>query len=55
MAFISLVSLCNFHHTNESYKHVFYVLITLSVTHLLSNIIIHSKYFPDSDWLKAHV
>ena len=21
----------------------------------LSTIIIHSKYFPDSDWLKAHV
>ena len=21
----------------------------------INNIIIHSKYFPDSDWLKAHI
>ena len=25
------------------------------VNKLITNIIIHSKYFPDSDWLKAYV
>ena len=32
-----------------------YQLLTLHKLIPVTHIIIHSKYFPDSDWLKAHV
>ena len=31
-----------------------YFIISVVKTRLLKHIIIHSKYFPNSDWLKAH-
>ena len=35
-------------------KHVHWVLLFLETgTHMLKGIIIHSKYFPNSDWLKV--
>ena len=29
--------------------------LTVVIVWTLTAVIIHSKYFPDSDWLKAHV
>ena len=31
-----------------------FMLVISYIKYMLTNSIIHSKYFPDSDWLKAH-